>query len=161
MWHGQSAEALAKSERAVDLNPIDPISHNRFGQILIVAGRPEEALPHLLTAVRLNSHHPRIYIYRVTLARAYLDAHKYEEAAFQARQAVHRGGSFTDGDIILASALGHLNRVEEAMSVLHNVKESRGLRIDDVTPGPFWQLYKDPGPNEHLLEGLRMAGLQE
>jgi adenylate cyclase len=161
MYKRRLAEALAEGERAVELNPVDPISHNRLGQILILAGRPEEGLHYLETAVRLNARHPRIYIYRANLARAYLDAHQYEEAADQARQAVHRGGVFLDGHLILASALGHLGRADEAMAVLDDIETSRGLRIGDVVLSPFWQLYKDTGPNEHLFDGLRKAGLLE
>ncbi len=161
MFNRRMAEALAEGERAVDLNPIDPNAHDRLGSILILAGRPEEGAHHLETAISLNARHPRVYIYRALLARAYLDAHQYEEAADQARQAVHRGGAFADGHLILASALGHLGRADEAMAVLNDIEESRGLRIGDIVLSSLWQLHKDTGPNEHLFDGLRKAGLPE
>ncbi len=95
------------------------------------------------------------------LARAHLDANRYEEAADQARQVVRRGRVYLDEHLTLASALGHLGRSEEAKAVLDNLEEYRGIRISEITLCPWWQLYQDLGPNEHLFEGLRNAGLPE
>ena len=160
-YNGRLAEAVTEGERAVDLNPIDPISHNRLGAVLIFAGRPEDGAHCLETSIKLNARHPRVFIYRALLARANLDAHRYEEAADQARQAVNRGGTFADGHLTLASALGHLGRAAEAMAVLDDTVDTPGLRVGDVVLRSWWQLYQDPGPNEHLFDGLRKAGLPE
>ncbi len=152
---------MAEGEWAVDLNPIDQNAHDRLGATLTLAGRPEEGAPYLETGIRLNPRHPRVHIFRALLARAYLDAHRYQEAADQARQAVLRGGTFADGHLTLASALGHLGRGDEATAVLDDIEESRGLRIGDVVLSSWWQLYQDSGPNEHLFDGLRKAGVPE
>ena len=155
------ADALAASERAVGLNPIDPSAHNRLGFTLMLAGRPEDSIPYLETSIRLNPRHPRVHLYQAILARAHLDAHQYEEAADQARQAIQRGRVYSDEHLTLASALGHLGRSKEARAVLDDLEEYNGLRISEIVLRPMSHLYPDSGPNEHLFEGLRKAGLPE
>jgi len=113
------------------------------------------------TGISLNPRHPRIHIRGAQLARAHLDANQYEEAADQARQVVRRGRVNLDEHLTLASALGHLGRSEEAKAVLDDLEEYRDIRIGDITLCPWWQLYQDPGPNAHLFDGLRKAGLPE
>ena len=140
---------------------MDPNSHNRLGTILTLVGRPKEAVSCMETAFRLNRRNPRIHLFRALLARAYFDVHQYEEAADHARQAIQRGRVYLDEHLTLASAFGHLGRAEEARAVLDDMEEFRGLRISDIVICPWWQLYQDPGPNEHLFDGLRKAGLPE
>ncbi len=161
MNNGQPAEAVAAAERAVDLSPINPQSHNRLGAILALAGRPEEGVLVMQTGIRLNPRHPRVHLHRALLARAHLDAHQYEEAADQARQAIQRGRVYLDEHLTLASALGHLGRGEEAIAVLNQMEEYKDLRISEIVLCPWWQLYQDSGPNEHLFDGLRKAGIPE
>ena len=161
IWNGRRAEAVAEGERALDLNPVDPNSHDRLGGTLTLVGRPEEGIPNIETAISLNPRHPRIHLFRMLLARAHLDAHHYEEAADQARQTIQRGRVYLDEHLILASALGHLGRGAEAKAVLDDVEEYRDLRIHQIILCPWWQLYQDTGPNEHMFEGLRKAGLPE
>ena len=131
------------------------------GNVLVLAGRPKEGILHNETALRLNPRHPRIHLYRALLARAYLDAHQYEGSADQARQTIQRGRVYLDEHLTLASALGHLDRSAEAKAALDDIEEYRGFRISEITLCPWWQLYPDPGPNEHLFDGLRKAGLPE
>ena len=159
IWNGRHAEAVAEGERALDLNPVDPNSHDRLGGTLTLVGRPEEGISHIEMAISLNPRHPRIHLYRALLARAHLDAHHYEDAADQARQTVQRGRVYLDEHLILASALGHLGRGAEAKAVLDDMEEYRDLRLSQIVLCPWWQLYQDPGPNQHLFEGLLEAGL--
>jgi adenylate cyclase len=161
LFNGRPAEAVTESERAVDLNPIDPLSHGGLGATLLLSGRPEEAVNYIKTSLNLNPRHPRIHIRGAQLARAYLDANQYEEAADQARQVVRRGRVYLDEHVTLASALGHLGRSEEAKAVLDDLEEYRGIRIGEITLCPWWQLYQDPGPNAHLFDGLRKAGIPD
>ena len=60
-----------------------------------------------------------------------------------------------------ATEVERLRIVTEARAVLDNLEEFRGLRVSDVVLCPWWQLYQDSGPNDHLLDGLRKAGLPE
>jgi adenylate cyclase len=159
--NGRLIEAVGEGERAVELNGIDPNSHDRLGAALTLAGRPDEAVRHLTASIRLHPRHPRVQIYYALLARAYLDAHQYEAAADHARRAIQRGRTFFDEHLVLASALGHLGRATEARAALKELGLHQGLRLSRIDLSPWSQRYADPGPNKHLLEGLRKAGLPE
>lgn len=159
--NGRPAEAVTESERAVDLNPIDPLSHGGLGATLLLAGRPEEGVKFMKTGISLYPRHPRVHIRGAHLARAYLDLRNYDAAVDQAYKVVRRGPAYLNEHLILASALGHLGRAAEAKAVLDEEEEYRGIRIGEINLCPWWQLYRDPGPNEHLLDGLRKAGLRE
>lgn len=161
MHHRRLAEAIAEGERAVDLNPIDPGAYDRLGATLVIAGRPQEAAACLETSLSLNPRNPRVQFCRTHLARAHLDAHQYEDAADQARLTVQRVRVYLDEHLILASALGHLGRADEARAVLNDLEGFNDLPLSEIVLCPWWQLYPDSGPNEHLLDGLRKAGLPE
>lgn len=66
-----------------------------------------------------------------------------------------------DEHLTVASSLGHLGRAEEAIAVLNGLEEYRDRPISEIDFCPTCHLYQEPGPNEHLLEGLRKAGLPE
>ena len=78
-----------------------------------------------------------------------------------ARQAIHRGAFNADESLTLTSALGHLGRGKEAREIIDGMEEYKDTKISDIVLTPWWQLYKEPGPNEHLFDGLRKAGLPE
>ena len=161
MNNRRTSEAIAESELAVELNPTSPSAQTGLGTTLTLAGRPEEGVRYLTNSIRLNPRYPRVHLFRALLARAHLDAHQYEEARDHARQAIQRGRVYLDEHLTLASALGHLGRRDEAKAVLDDREEFRVLRIADIVFCPWWQLYDDPEPNKHLIEGLRKAGLPE
>ena len=60
-----------------------------------------------------------------------------------------------------ASSFGHLGRGKEAREIIDGMEEYKDTKISDIVLTPWWQLYKEPGPNEHLFDGLRKAGLPE
>lgn len=157
---GRLTEAVFEGRRAVDLNSVDPNSQDRLGGALTLAGQPDEAVQHLMAAIRLHPRHPRVRIYHALLARAYLDAHRYEAAADQARYAIQLGRTFFDEHLVLVSALGHLGRAEEAHSAIEALGIAR-LSLNQISFSQWWRSYAHSGPNKHLLEGLRKAGLPE
>lgn len=161
VYQGQVAEALQAHQRALSLNPSDPAVRAGLGATLIVAGRPQEAIQHLRTGLQLNPRFPRMHLFQAILARAFLDVGQHQEAADQAYQVLQQGRVYLDEDLVLMSALGHLNRTDEIQSFLIRHQEARGVRVSEIDFCIWWRLYQDPGPNEHLLEGLRKAGLPD
>ena len=154
-------EALNPNWRIVDLNPNDPAVNSALGTCLPLAGRPKKSLHQLNIGNPLNPRHPRINQLSAIRTRAHLDAEQDEEAAKLARRVIQRGKVYLNEHLVLASALGHLGRGKEAREVPDNHEEFRELRISDVVLCPWWQLCKDPEPNEHLFEGLRKVGVPE
>jgi tetratricopeptide (TPR) repeat protein len=58
----QYDQAIAEGVRAIALDPNNADSYNRQGAALNFAGRPEEALPMMEQAMRLNPHYPPFYL---------------------------------------------------------------------------------------------------
>ena len=67
---GQHDKAVAEGEKAVALNPNSADSHMLLGKILTFAGRYEESIPELKTAIRLNPIPPNIYLFSLGVSYA-------------------------------------------------------------------------------------------
>lgn len=88
------------------------------------------------------------------LARAYVNAGDYEAAIARARAAISRRPDYPHAYFILAIALAHSGRTEEAGAALR--------RCECISPGfvagrAEWQPYTDKSSNRHLRDGLSKA----
>jgi adenylate cyclase len=92
------------------------------------------------------------------LARAHLSASRYEEAVTWAQKSFQLRDDHPDQFLVMASALGHLGRVEDARAQLDACER---LRPGYTTNPANWSQYKHPADAEHFLDGLRKAGLAE
>jgi tetratricopeptide (TPR) repeat protein len=102
----QYDQAIAEAERAIALEPNNADSHYIHANVLNHAGRPEEALGPLAHAMRLNPHHPPMYL--VELGKAYSSIGRYAEAIATLKEANKRSPSY--GDVHLLLALSYLGR---------------------------------------------------
>ncbi len=89
------------------------------------------------------------------LARAYLNAGAYQDAADRARRAIQHRPDYPQAYYILAIALGQLGRWDAARTALS--------KCDDLHPGFIdsrsdWQPYVDPTSNQRLRDGLLEIG---
>ena len=66
-----------------------------------------------------------------------------------------------DEHLILAAALGHLDRPAEARAVLETAGIDPDGSVASITFAPYWQQYREPDANNHLLAGLGKVGLVE
>jgi adenylate cyclase len=125
--------------------------------VLYYSGRAAEALQPLATAFRLdpnNEQDPHLHY----LAQAYVCMGRYEDAAAVLKRRIVRKPDTDMSRVLLAACYGHLGRIEEARTLWQ-----QALRIN-----PGYSLehrrrvlpYKDPADFEHVVDGLRKAGLQ-
>ncbi len=161
VWSGRLDHALAEQERAVALNPSDVTALSGLGGALILAGRADDAIPHIENALRLNPRDPRIHLFYAICARAHLDARHYDAAVDWARKSIQVKTPALDEQLILAAALGHLDRPAEARAVLEAAGIGSDGSVADITFSPLWQQYREPDANDHMLDGLRKAGFAE
>lgn len=75
---GNLKRALQHQERALFLNPNDDRIINAMGEVLVFAGRPEEAEQWVRKSMRLNPYHPLRYL--THLVRALFHQGRFEEA---------------------------------------------------------------------------------
>jgi adenylate cyclase len=153
----QHERALAEVRTALRCDPNFARAYSLLGQVLYYSGRAAEALQPLATAFRLdpnNEEDPHLHY----LAQAYVGIGRYEDAAAVLKRRIVRKPDTDMSRVLLAACYGHLGRIEEA-----RILWQEALRI---TPGYSFEHrrrvlpYKDPADFEHVVEGLRKAGLQ-
>jgi tetratricopeptide (TPR) repeat protein len=82
---GRLPEAIARYERALQLNPEYLEAHRNLGDALLQTGRPREAIEHYRQLLQLKSDIPAVYY---NMALAYAQMRQSSEAIAAARQAL-------------------------------------------------------------------------
>jgi len=142
------------AERAIALNPMDGFTSAYLGFLIAYAGDWERGCALVERARGLNPHHPGWYWFPY-----FFDAYRKNDyrGALDFALKVNMPG-FWRTNLALATAYGQLGKKEEACNA---VRELLALRPDFPTVareelGKWW----DQLLVEHLLEGLRKAGLE-
>lgn len=153
-WSGQDEMAIAEAERAVQLNPSNALAHYHLGNILDLTGESESGIAAMERGLQLNPKDPRIHFMMSGLARAHLNARRYEEAAQWARKSIHRRSDDPRAHAVLAAALAYMGQLEEARTSFDQCERTRhGFTEESV----LLREYRNPSDNEHILAGLRKA----
>jgi adenylate cyclase len=146
-------DALAHSQRAIELNPSDAIALYWRGSASLSLGRVDEAITFLETARRFE---PRPSAGQgLNLAIAYYIAGRYAEALIQADSlltSVPRNGY---AYALRAAALARIGKADEARAAAEQVR-----RLDPLFDADnFGARFVDPKYTALLRDGLREAGL--
>ena len=157
LWKKQHEKAIAEGERAIGLDPNFAEGYARLGQILSLAGRPEEGLGLVKKAMRLDPHYPPTYLNN--LGRAYYAMGQYEEAIAALKGSITRDPDFLSPHLVLAVIFSELGRKEEAQAEVAEILRisPRASLGDQRERMPV----KDQAILGRYLEGLRKAGLPE
>jgi adenylate cyclase len=155
LWRRDHDGALAEARRMIALDPNFAQGYMATGLILTYAGRAEEGLEPMATAMRLDPHYPSIVLH--FLAQANFSLGKYEIAAKQLLERIARTPGTDASRMLLAACYGHLGRVDEARAAWAGLLEvNPGFSLSQrerVLP------YKDPADFQRIAEGLAKAGL--
>ena len=147
--------AQKEIEIALSLNPNMAMAYNIQGGTRIYLGRPEEAIPLIERAMRLDPATNQQFLHFFGMAN--LLAGRYETAAAALRERIRLVPETDFSRSLLASALGHLGQTEEARRVWQELKEINPKYSFEEHLGrlPF----KNPEDAERMTEGLKMAGV--
>jgi adenylate cyclase len=156
LMNRQHDKAISESKKAVTLDPNGAWSNFWLGHILIFSGKPEEAIPYLQAAIRLDPFSGSGYF--THLCMAYREAGRYEEAIAAGREAVRGMPNNLFARLALASAYNMAGRDEEA-----HVEAAEAIRIN-----PNFSLkdyaksrpHIDPENTARFVDSLRKAGLK-
>jgi TolB-like protein len=164
MWRREFEAARKHVEIAARLNPNDADRAMDRGTTLVYLGEPEAAIETMLKGMRLNPYHPDSYL--ADLAEAYFVARRYRDMVEIAGKIVDPSPQFSAWK---AAALAYDGRVDEAREqakrFVHNM---RAVWAGDrrATPAQYvaWMLefypFRRREDAEHLVEGLRLAGVE-
>jgi adenylate cyclase len=152
----QFDRAVAHAERGLALNPnLYAVLHDGAA-VLTYSGRPEEAIPLIHKAIRLNPFGPALYF--LTLSTAYHLAGQFDEAVEQAKKAVEREPRNQFPYLILASSCIFAGQEEEARAAAVEV-----LKINPTfSVEQFAKILplKDTSQIHRMIEALHKAGLK-
>jgi len=147
--------AQSEIDLALSLNPNMAMAYNIQGGIRIYLGRPEEAIPLIERAMRLDPATNSQFLHFLGMAN--LLAGKYETAAATLRQRILLVPNTDFSRSLLASALGHLGEIDEARRIWHELEEinPKYSFTEHLGRLPF----KNEGDAQRIAEGLKKAGL--
>ena len=152
LYRGDFVSAERHYRRAIVLNPNDANAIASFGGLLCSLGRHDEGIDHIREAMRLNPYHPEWYWTHLGLA-LYV-ARRYADGA-------EAFGHVTRPEFwslcFLAACLAQAGRMQEAAAAAARVRQRRlGFSLSDLNL-PEW----NSADAEHIIEGLRKAGLMD
>jgi len=145
--------ALAEARLAVELNPNDAAALHALGNKSDLMGDPE-GIARMVRAQQLDPQALDRHAYQTFLARAYVNARDYASAVTIAQTAIRLRPETANAHFILAIALAHLGRIDEARVALARCE---ALRRGFIEERADWAPYADTESNKHLLDGLRKA----
>lgn len=150
-------KALAEGERAVALNPSGSRANDSYAFTLIMAGRPEEAIPFCQKAIRLNPFGPSYYF--TNYGNALRHTGRFDESISAFKKGFERNPNDIFGHLGLAATYSLMGRDKEAHSEAEEV-----LRINPKFSLDYIQKIL-PARNpklaeEYYFKPLRKAGLK-
>ncbi len=146
--------ALAESERARALNPSDTVIAEMRGDILMYAGRTQEALALMESALRLDPAGRRSPV-RQAIVIAYFAAERYPQALAACERMLAEFPDSAAMHALRAAILAQADRLEPAHQA---AAEMRRLQ-PNFPVADFGNRFADPATRERFQAALRKAGL--
>ena len=149
-------KAIAEGEVTLKLDPNSADGHVRLGQILNVAGKPEKAIISMKRGIRLNPFPPNWYLH--SLASAYRNAGRYEEAIRAGKKAIEIEPKDLHARLHIAASYSLLGRLEEASAAAKEILQINPKfsleHFAKILP------YKNQEDTDRFIAALRKAGLK-
>jgi adenylate cyclase len=124
---GRPADAIARAQLAIDLNPNFGWAHGNLGLALTFSGRGDEAVAPFNEALRLSPRDPFNFAWHYLLAFALFVAARYEEALHTAETSLRENASVPGAHRVRAASLSELGRVDEGAGALERGGRPRPL----------------------------------
>ncbi|MGE0320355.1 MAG: winged helix-turn-helix domain-containing protein [Hyphomicrobiaceae bacterium] len=148
-------KALVEAEKAIALDPNYANGHILVASLLFYAGRPDESVPRIKKAMRLNPHHPFNYAFH--LGQAYFALEQYDEAIKALEGGIATNPASERLHLWLAASYAQAGRADDAeweAEQIHVLNPEFKLSgVSEAFP------FKDRSISERFLNGLRKAGL--
>ena len=150
-------DAFLKAKRAIALEPNDPESKAVMAEVLIMDGKPAEALAFIAKAMRLDPLNKARYSYLLGLVRFSMGQLQEATVLIQKAHSLIPEAYLWAGP--LAAAYAHLGKSSEARSALLSFVKFYTY-YPNLTQAMYYFPFKDPTVADRLAEGLLKAGLK-
>jgi len=149
-------EAITEYREALRLNPSHAFAHANLGQVFNYLNRPDEGRAEVELGLRLNPHDPRRFMWLPYLAASHYLSRRYTACLEASEQALSANPGYPPGVRYMVAALGQLGRAAQAQPLLALLRRYDG---DFAGVEANWRRLFVPEAADHLLEGIRRAGL--
>ena len=154
-YAGKLDEAIAASQRAIDVDPNLSLAYGVMGGAELFTGHAEAALNHIDKAMRLDPYHPNVIFHLSGLAHYMLGNYQKSRAMLEKRMALKVETDSTP--MLLAACFGRLGEPEAAAKAWRQVFEANPeFSIAQRRRTAF---YRDKQHFEDIVDGLRLAGI--
>jgi adenylate cyclase len=151
-------KAIAEGERAVALDPGGTSVLVNYATSLNYAGRPEEAIPLIQKAIRLNPFGPS-YLYR-EFGKALRNTGRFEEAVSAYKKAIQLAPDDISSHMHLAATYSMMGREKEARAEAAEVLRINPKFSVDSYAKTRAYLFKDQSEADKVVNALHKAGLK-
>ena len=155
LYAGDVPAMKAGADRALELAPNSAAAIGIRGNVEMMTGNAEGAIPWLQRSIRLDTEFGKQGLH--FLGSAQLLAGRYAEAAATLRERIRLVPTTDLSRSLLASALGHLGQVDEARRVWVEIAGVNPAYTLDAHLGRL--TYTNPADPARIREGLARAGL--
>ena len=155
VWARQLDKAEAEANKALHIDPNFAEGYAALGFVQVYAGKPDEAIRALHQCMRLDPHYRDIFLH--IIAQAHFQLCQYQDVVIALKRRLIRKPDSDISRVLLAAAYGHLGELEKSRA-----EWDEALRINpDYSLQHRRQIlpYKNPANFEHIVEGLRKAGI--
>jgi adenylate cyclase len=155
----RTAQALPLLEKALLLNPNSAWTWQRSGWLKLYLGQYDPAIEHFDRSIRISPLDVLNFNAFFGIGCSHFGESRYEEAVVWLRKAISARPSAVFIYRVLASALAHLDRLDEAQQAVDTFRSS----YPDVTISKIVEALPMNPPDyvNRFCEGIRKAGLPE
>lgn len=162
---GDHQGALEAFERALSLNPNLALGYAQKANQLVLTGRPQEAPPLVLKAIRLSPRDPARSVFSWVLGRANFAMGNYDNAIIWLRRSVEERGTVWFSRAHLIAAYELAGKHDEAVAALDDFNKA----LPGYTLARIQYIYQQEIPNQNpafqntlneLYKGLQQAGMK-
>jgi tetratricopeptide (TPR) repeat protein len=145
-------------QQALEINPHCSLAHGSIGTVLAWSGQVDEAIRSNERALALNPDDPTNFFRHLGLALANYIAARYDTALSHSIAVLQSRAEWWLGLLLDTASSAQLGRIEDARRMLREVQRVRpGVTCQSLSILPF----ATARDREHLLDGLRKAGMPE
>lgn len=157
VYRREYQSALAEAELAISMAPNFADGYGLLATVLNFSGQPQRAAQEMEKAMRLNPRHPSIY--KLMYGEMLFNLNDYDGAISHFQQVLLINPENEEARLWLVAALAHTGQIDDAqweLDMLRMAHHPLSLeRIRRISP------FRKIEQRDHLINGLRMAGLQE
>jgi TolB-like protein/Flp pilus assembly protein TadD len=159
VYRRQYEEAIAQAQRAVALDPNNPVCHATMAGILLWSCRPKEAVDFSNWAMRLDPHNAGYYVLQLGIGQFLMG--NLEEAATLLKKAVRLNPENLNPYAWLPGTFGLLGREKEARAALETFVKEVWQGVEPSLPELMYGFpFKDRAVADRFVNGLIKAGLK-